>query len=409
MLRLWVSGTLAAMHIALAIEHLDARRGGAETWVGRFAAFLRREGHRVTVVAQDARGEPEGCAVRLVRPGGLTAAGRTASFARRVRDVLRELRPDASLATGKALGMTVYQPHGGTVRASQRQNTALIPSYDGRALKTLMNRLSPKHRAALRLESEQFADPTVRLVAISEMVRRDMRTFYRVDDSRIRLVYNGVDTERFDPERLRPLRGLLRQRHGIDDDTVVLLFVAHNFKLKGLRELLVALRQVQQRAGCPVRLLVVGRDRRWKTYRKLARRLDIERQVVFAGPCDDAAEAYAAADVFVHPTWYDPCSLVMLEAMASGLPSISTRLNGASELAEGSGAAVVLDAPRPVGALAEAMLGLMDPERREAMGRAARQVALEHPLERNLREMLACLEESAATTAARHGEGAIGV
>jgi UDP-glucose:(heptosyl)LPS alpha-1,3-glucosyltransferase len=394
------------MHVALAIEHLDARRGGAETWVSRFAAFLREEGHTVTIVTQDARGEPEGCAVQLVRPRGLTAAGRTVDFSRQVRSALRQLRPDASLATGKALGMTVYQPHGGTVRGSQRQNLALIASHDRRAMKILMNRLSPKHRAALRLEAEQFADPNVHLVAISELVRRDMKTFYRVDDSRVRLVYNGVDTRRFDPERLPALRATLRGRHGIGDDTVALLFLAHNFKLKGLKELLLALRILRQHTDRPVRLLVVGRDRRWKTYRKLARQLGVADHVIFAGPCDDAAVAYAAADVFVHPTWYDPCSLVMLEAMACGLPSISTRFNGASELTAGTDAAVVLDAPRPVVPLAEAMLGLMDPVRREAMGRAARQVALEHPLERNFREMLACLDEVVQVRPAQRGEGA---
>ncbi|MBN2581837.1 MAG: glycosyltransferase family 4 protein [Planctomycetes bacterium] len=386
-------------HIALIIEHLDARRGGAETWVSQFASFLRNENYKVTIVTQDTHGEPDGCDVRLVRGRGLTSAGRTLDFARRVQAALDELQPHASLATGKALGMHVYQPHGGTVRASQRQNIALMPSYDRRAIKKLLNRLSLKHQAALQLETEQFADPHVRLVAISEMVRRDMKTFYRVDDSRITLVYNGVDTARFDPERLRPLRGQLRNQHQVPDDTVVFLFMGHNFKLKGLKELLFAVRLLKQQTQRPFRLLVVGKNRRWKTFDRLARRLGIDDCVTFVGPCKDAAVAYAAADVFVHPTWYDPCSLVMLEAMACGLPSISTRFNGASELAEGSGAAVVLDAPRPVAPLTEAMLALMDGERREAMGRAAREVALQHPMERNFREMLACLVPTAAAGA----------
>lgn len=377
------------MHVALVIEHLDRRRGGAEEWVHRFAEFLLGQGHRVTIITQDAHQEPEGAELHIV------ASGSAVAFARRAGQALEELSPEASLATGKALGMSLWQPHGGTVRGSQRQNVALIRSYDRRALKMLFNRLSPKHRAAVKLEAAQFADPGLHFVAISEMVRRDMRTFYRVDDSRLTLIYNGVDLERFNPQRLTPLGAEVRRRYGIDDQTVLFLFVAHNFKLKGLRELLQALPLLAGKTERPFHLLIVGRNRRQGAYENMARRLGVADRVTFAGPCDDTAAMYAAADVFVHPTWYDPCSLVMLEALASGLACISTRFNGASELTAATEAAIILDAPRPVARLAEALGELMDPARREALGRAARAAAEKYPLQRNFREMLNLLARTA--------------
>jgi len=377
------------MHVALVIEHLDRRRGGAEAWVHQFAEFLVGQDHRVTVVTQDAHQEPQGAELHIV------ASGSALAFARRAGEALDEIAPDTSLATGKALGMRLWQPHGGTVRGSQRQNAALIRSCDRRALKVLFNRLSPKHRAALRLEAAQFADPGLQFVAISEMVRRDMRTFYGVDDNRLTLIYNGVDLQRFNPERIAPLRAGVRRRYGIDDQAVLLLFVAHNFKLKGLRELLQALPLLSEKTDRPFRLLVVGKNRRQRAYERRARRLGVGHRVTFAGPCDDTAEMYAAADVFVHPTWYDPCSLVMLEALASGLACISTRFNGASELAAATDAAIILDAPRPVAALAGAMAELMDPARREALARAGRAAAEQYPLERNFREMLDLLTRAA--------------
>ena len=113
---------------------------------------------------------------------------------------------------------------------------------------------------------------------------------------------------------------------------------------------------------------------------------------------DDTAPYYGAADAYVHPTWYDPCSLVVLEALAAGLPVLTTRFNGASELMDGQGAGPVLDAPRPVAALADALARLLDAEARAEMSVAARRVAADHSQERNFREMLDVLTRTAERT-----------
>ncbi len=378
----------------MVIEHLDRRRGGAETYVHDFATYLLGQGHEVQILAQDVHEPPAGAEVHVVRPDRGLPWRKAVRFARAVRRKLGELRPDTSLATGKALGMGVYQPHGGTVRASQRQNAARLRSDAGRVLKLAVARSGPKHRAAWQLEADQFADPGTRFVAISRMVWRDMRTFYRVPEERMSLVYNGVDLERFHPARCREHREAARVRLGIPEGATVLLLVAHNPKLKGLREQIGALARLTREERQGLCLLVVGRGRT-APYQRLARRLNIAEAVIFAGPQEDMASVYGAADALVHPTWYDPCSLVALEALACGLPVLTTRLNGVSELMEGRGAGVILDSPRPITALAEGARGLLDPARREAMGRAARGVAEEHPVERNFREMLDLLARSA--------------
>lgn len=379
------------MKIALAIEHLDHRRGGAETYVHDFAAWLLEQGHAVQIVTQGAHAPPEGAELHTV------AACDAEAFAQAVRRELSRLRPDVSMATGKALGMTVYQPHGGTVRGSQRQNAALRRSDVARGLKLLFNRLSPKHRAARRLEARQFADPRTHFVAISRMVLADMQTFYRLPAERITLVYNGVDLDRFRPDRLREHRSEVRRRLGLDEGATLLLAVAHNFKLKGLGELIAALGRLTGRTPADVRLVVVGRGRQGP-YRRQARRLGVAERVIFAGGADDIAPFYGAADAFVHPTWYDPCSLVVLEALAAGLPTLTTRFNGAAELMDGRGAGPVLEAPRPVARLAEALETLLDAGRRADLGRAARAVAEEHPAQRNFREMLDVLTRAAERT-----------
>jgi len=382
------------MRIALVIEHLDCRRGGAERYIHDFAAFLLGAGHQVQIVAQDAHDPPAGAQLRPTVAGGCPCCAVASRFADAAREALVELRPDVSLATGKALGMGVYQPHGGTVRGSQRQNAALVRSPNLRALKLLWNRVSPKHCAARRLEAEQFAQAGTHFVAVSNMVRRDMQTFYGLPDGRISVVCNGVDLERFHPDRGRARRDEIRRRFGAADETALLVFVAHNFKLKGLRELIAALGRLRTEAARPFHLLVVGRGRAGP-YRRLARRAGVADRVTFAGAIENIAEMYGAADAFVHPTWYDPCSLVVLEALAAGLPVLTTRFNGAAELLDGRACGAVLDAPRPVGRLAESLKPLLDPSVRTGMSRAARAVAEEHPQQRNFREMLAVLQRAA--------------
>jgi UDP-glucose:(heptosyl)LPS alpha-1,3-glucosyltransferase len=259
-----------------------------------------------------------------------------------------------------------------------------------RAAKQVFDWLNPRVRAPLWLEGRQFAaDPPPEVVAISRMVRRDMQEFYRVPDERLHLVYNGVDVKHFSPEACRSRRDEARDRLGLAECETCFLLVAHNFKLKGVRELVeaAALLQTSAVGRDPWRIVVVGKANP-RPYQQLAERLGCAGRIRFTGPAPDVLPVYAAADVYVHPTWYDPCSLVVLEALACGLPVITTRFNGASELMEDGREGFVLDSPADVGRLAEMMERLLDPRLCGPMGESARRTAEQYPIERNFREML---------------------
>jgi UDP-glucose:(heptosyl)LPS alpha-1,3-glucosyltransferase len=141
------------------------------------------------------------------------------------------------------------------------------------------------------------------------------------------VVYNGTDVERFHP-RNRRYREEIRRRHGISNEFVI-LFVSNNFRMKGLGFLMKALARIKREGHSSFKLLILGRDRQ-KPYLRLARKLGLSKEVVFAGSTDEPEKYYGAADLLVHPTFYDACSLTVLEAMASGLPVITTLSNGAS-------------------------------------------------------------------------------
>ncbi|MBN1591287.1 MAG: glycosyltransferase family 4 protein, partial [Pirellulales bacterium] len=139
-------------------------------------------------------------------------------------------------------------------------------------------------------------------------------------------------------------------------------------------------------------LVVVG-GKHLGRFSRTARRLGVDRRVHFVGAVDDTVPYYAAADVYVHPTFYDPCSLVVLEALASGLPVVTTRQNGASELLVDRRDGVLLDDPADVNELLRRVEPLLEPARRRAMGQAARQLALQHTFSRNIDELVAVYEE----------------
>jgi len=104
---------------------------------------------------------------------------------------------------------------------------------------------------------------------------------------------------------------------------------------------------------------------------------------------------YAAADAFVLPTFYDPCSLSVSEAAACGLPSVTSRFNGAAELLSEGVEGFVLADPADDSELCNRLGSLMDPALRLRMGAAARRLALRYTLERNCDELMAIYDELA--------------
>jgi UDP-glucose:(heptosyl)LPS alpha-1,3-glucosyltransferase len=128
----------------------------------------------------------------------------------------------------------------------------------------------------------------------------------------------------------------------------------------------------------------------------MARRLGIDKRVRFVGHCPDMRNAYFAADFLVHPTFYDPCSLVVLEALACGLPVITTRHNGASELLKSGQEGYIISDPHDHDHLAWCLAQMLDSGRRAACAQAARKAASKWTFEDHYRRLLDVLFETAA-------------
>lgn len=382
--------TWRAMRIALVLDQFDPARGGIEQWTAALAHALADRGHEVHVVARRFAAEVESnrwaCWPVAARRAGL-------EFAEAVLPVLVELAPDVIHDMGFGWYCDVLQPHGGVRAAVAERKTAHWPGWL-RGLQRAAARFSPRHRRLERLSAAQYADHGQTFVAVSNMVAADIERFHGVPRDRIRVIPNGVDSARFAPTGSPHRRRMLRRALGIADGTIVALCVAHNFRLKGVGTLIEAVARLR-RHDVPVHALVVG-GRRLQRWRRRADRLGIGRHITFVGAQPDTAPYYAAADLYVHPTLYDSCSLVLLEAAAAGLPLITTRCNGAAELFRDGSEQLLVDDPRSAVELGEAIRSLAPSEARRRMGEAARQRAVELSSERNVDAIVSLYREIVA-------------
>ena len=205
------------------------------------------------------------------------------------------------------------------------------------------------------------------------------------------MIYNGVDTEFFHP-RNKAFREKIRSRYGLSPQDVVLIFVSHNFRLKGLRYLIQALPLIKKKNG-NVKLLVVGRDNNGP-YWRLAKKTGCREDVIFAGGVGDLERYYPSADILVHPTFYDACSLVVLEALASGVPVITTQYNGAGGIISDGKEGFVLEDPTAVETLSEKILYLADPVKLKEVSIAARALAEEYPQKKSYSVMQEALKST---------------
>ena len=387
------------MKIALNIETVGARRGGAEKYAGTLCRCLAAAGHEVHVFARevDADELPPGARFHPVRPRGIPGLGilKAYQFAQASEAALRGEPLDLIVGFVKVWYQHVYVAVGGSHIATLAYNSRRFRGWPQRAAWWLGKAANLKQWIFQAISRKQFAaGHAPHVIAPSRMVAAHFRHYHHVPPERISVVYNLLDGQ-LAVDDAGAARAAFRREHGLRDNEVAVLFAARNYSMKGLRPLLEAFARI---AGeCPRARLVVCGSRRDGGYRRLAAARGIARQVLFLSFLDDVRPAFAGCDVFAFPTFYDPCSLVVLEAMGAGLPVITTRQNGAGELLTEGRDGYVIDSPWAVDQMA-ARLRLLasDDDVRRRMGAQARANVERFTIRAGRESLLAALQRAAA-------------
>jgi UDP-glucose:(heptosyl)LPS alpha-1,3-glucosyltransferase len=310
------------------------------------------------------------------------------TFTRRADAALRERSFDVIHAISPCLAADVYEPRGGTVAETIERNLATLSHPVARSVKRRLNGLNFKQRYMLAVERRLLGSRGhATVIAISDYVAGQLRRHYGLGDERVRKVFNGVDPDTTSPPQRARDRRAIRGEFDVPDETLLVLSVAHNFRLKGVERWMEALARLVQKGTTPIHALVVGKGdaERWH---RLAQRLGISAHLTFTGPSDRVAMFRHAADLLVHPTYYDPCSRVVMEGMIGGLPCVTTRWDGASELIEDGVNGFILDGPEQTDRLASIVDRLRDAGLRARIGEAAREVAGRASMARHAEEIL---------------------
>lgn len=384
------------MQIAVCHENVLPARGGAEMYVADFLRRLVAEAHEVHLYAcrWDADALPAQLQIHPLDPPQGSRSLRPWRFSASVQAALQRDRPQISMGFDKTFGPSIYYPLGGLQPASAAGNLRKFASPLHRFGARIAKLIDPAQRSFAHLERRHLLGENPPLIVVnSGMVRDHAVRYYGLNPDRIRVIHNAIDPSRFNESNRRRIRAEERRRLGFGPSDVVAAFVAMNYRLKGLEPLLHALKLLRNQAA--LKLLVVGSPK-FQSWRRLANRLGVASRVVFAGPIADVRRAYFASDLHVHPTFYDPCSGVVIEAMACGLPIITSKHNGAAELVNSPRDGIVLDDPHDYPALANALEQYLDPVRRDLAGRAALQSARAWNLERHYQKWMQVFNEFTA-------------
>jgi UDP-glucose:(heptosyl)LPS alpha-1,3-glucosyltransferase len=315
------------MRIALVRQRYNPY-GGAERFVERAMTALAAQDVELTLLARSWPDASElAGAVRLIRcdPFYIGRVWRDWSFARSVCAALEATTFDLVQSHERIACCDVYRAGDGVHRQWLANRARAAGPFERIALA-----LNPYHLYTKAAERRLFRSPSLRAVICnSNMVKEEVRRHFGLAEDKLHVIYNGVDLAAFNPRLREEWRTRKRAELGISASAMVFLFVGSGFARKGVPQLLRAMSGVRG-----AHLVVAGEDRELAYMQRTAGEMKLADRVHFAGAQKDVKPWYGMADCFVLPTLYDPFPNAALEAMACGLPLVTTLQCGAAEFVE---------------------------------------------------------------------------
>ncbi|QLK63367.1 glycosyltransferase [Enterobacteriaceae bacterium Kacie_13] len=356
--------------------------GGAERFISRALEALDDENIELNIITRQWEGKPNPkWKIHLCNPAKHGRVSREKGFAVAAQNCWQAAQFDIVQSHERIPGCDIFRAGDGAHRVWLEQRSRVISPAQ-----RLITRLSPYHRYVLRAEEEMFHSAQLKkIICNSQMVKRDIMRCYGVDASRFEVIYNAIDAEKFTPATQEQRRSA-RAEMSIPEQAVTLIYVGSGFERKGLKP------AIQAIASSDRYLIVVGQDKSQKKYESLARQLGCFDRIHFMGVQNNVLPYYHAADGMILPTLYDPFPNVILEAMACGLPVITSQTCGGAEFITEGREGYVCDA-LDIARLTEYVKKIPSRVENAAMGHAARERILPYS-PKNLSQQLVALYHS---------------
>ncbi len=308
--------------------------GGMQRDFLRIARECRDRGHSIHVYTMNWEGESEpGFQVHVIKSDSVQNHTRMVSFVRQLQSILKQEQYDRVIGFNKMPGLDFYY--------------AADVCYQKRAQEKhgMLYRLLPRYKQLVQFERQVFArGASTQILAISPFAQHEFNTYYQTEPERFHLLPPGIAPDRLAPPNADEIRLRVREQHKVASDDLLILMVGSGFKTKGVDRAIHALAALPNDLLTHCQLFVIGQDNA-ESFKKQAENSGVTQQVKFLGGRADVADFYLAADVLVHPAYHENTGTVLLEALAAGLPVITTDVCGYAHYVKSADAGVVLASP----------------------------------------------------------------
>lgn len=308
--------------------------GGLQRDFLRIVQTCLQHGHHVHVYAMRWEGKiPSGVELTLIPVRGLMNHQRVQNYVKAVSVHLAQNNYDRVIGFNKMPGLDIYYAADSCFAKKVREKHGY------------WYRLSPRYRCYQRLEKEVFnKNARTKVLLISPNEKQHFIEHYQTPETRFHLLPPGISRDRIAPANAAVIRQDFRRQLGIAEDKYLLLMIGSGFKTKGVDRALLALKALPEKLQYRTELMIVGKDNP-KKFLRLAKQLNIARQVHFLGGRDDVPHFLLAADILVHPAYYENTGTVLLEALVAGLPVLTSSVCGYAHYIEKAKAGLVIGAP----------------------------------------------------------------
>ena len=329
--------------------------GGLQRDFLRIAEECVRRGHSVDVYTMSWAGEKNPLIpVNIISCSGWQNHSRNKSFAQQVQSILSQKKYDCVVGFNKMPGLDVYYAADTCFQAKARSQHGT------------WYRFTPRYRQRVAEEKMVFAkDGKTQILLLTTVQQTEFVRYYKTPVNRFHLLPPGIARDRIAPTNAAEIRAATREEFGVRPEQFLLLLVGSGFKTKGLDRVLLGLAALPNELKKRAKLFVIGDDKATQ-FLQQAKSLNIAEQVIFLGGRNDVARFFLAADLLLHPAYNESAGAVLLEAVISGLPVLTTDVCGYAHYVKEAKAGKVLLSPYQQTAFNQALRDmLLSPDRKQ--------------------------------------------